>query len=186
MDYFDIPLENDLWQDFISLKNQPDIFKNYENYFNTLVTWVKKHKSHIESINHELLVSNRLDTVLDVDIEKYLSKNPEILLDMEIKRVFTRRPKTIDSLLMRIGDTLWELVRCHSGKDCPSCIDAELNYILAEIRDTKQRKIVSECDTCGYAENLDGSKYADEYADGYPVNDDDLAKYGVAKRLSTS
>jgi len=179
MDYFDIPLKNDLWQDFISLKNQPEIFQDYKNYFNILVGWVKKHKKHFESIHPKLLVSNRLDTVLEVDIEKYLSKNPEILLDMETKRMFSRHPETINSLLMGIGNTLWDLVRCHAEKDCPSCIDAGLNYVLAEIRDTKQRKIILECDTCGYAENLDGSRYADGYADGYPVNDDDLAKYGV-------
>jgi len=179
MDHFGIPLENELWQDFIDLKNQPETFRNHKSYFNTLVSWVKKHQSHIESIHHTLLVSNRIETILETDIDEYLSKNPEVLLDMEVKRMFSRHPETINSLLMGIGTTLWDLVRFETEENCPNCIYDGLSYVRVEVKDTKEIKIVSECETCGYAENLDGSRYADGCANGYPVNDDDFVKYGA-------
>ena len=111
MEYFDIPLNVDLWKDFTELQGKPQILNDYKNYFNTLVTWVKKHKNYIDSIDTALLANNRLDTILYIDIEKYLSENPEISLEMETKRMFSECPETINEFLMGVSNTLWDLVR---------------------------------------------------------------------------
>ena len=168
-----------MWQDFSNLQNQVGIFDSYQNYFNALVGWVKKYEEEINNQHEQLFVRSGLTTILEVDIEKYLSKKPEISLELEIQRMFTERPKHIYALLREIGDTLWGLVRFDTEKGCPCCMGAGLNYVLAIAHNTKEKKVILECETCGYSENVDGSKYTDGFSDIYPVNDDDLVKYGV-------
>jgi len=179
MEYFKLPLKKKMWRDFSDLQRQASTFENYHNYANALFGWVKKYEGEINNQHENLLFNNRLDTILKIHIGDYVSESPEILLDREAERIFSERPKHINTLLMIIGNTLWELVRTYTGKDCPSCIDAGLDYVRIVIRETKDQKIALECGTCGYTENIDGSKYTDGVADVYPVNDDDLAKYGV-------
>jgi len=181
MEYFDIPLKDELWQDFIILKNQSETFKDYKNYFKSLVNWVKSHKSHIECIHNRLLVINQLDTILEIKIEDYLTEGSGISLEMEAKRMFGRHPETLNSLLMRIGNTLWDLVRYNADKECPNCMDRELEYMLVEIIKTKKRKIILDCDLCGYSENLNGSKYTDGLATIHPVNERILLNHGVTR-----
>ena len=97
-------------------------------------------------------------------------------------RLFSDCPETLDSLLMGIGNTLWDLVQYYSEKDCHICLDRGFNYLFIEVRETKQNKVILECNLCSYTENLDGSQYTDGLAITYPVNDDILSKYGVESR----
>ena len=177
MEYFDIPLKDDLWSDFTDLLKKSEIFTDYKSYFKTLVEWVKKYKNYIYHIDPALLANNRLVTILDIDIEKYLSKSPEISLAMETKRIFSERPETLNELLMGISNTLWDLVRFDTGEDCPWCMDASVNYVLAEVSESKQKKIILQCNTCTYEANLDKSEYVDGLAKIYPANEEDLREY---------
>jgi hypothetical protein len=93
--------------------------------------------------------------------------------------MFSRKPETLESLAMRIGDTLWDMVTIYSGKDCPRCIDDELRYIIAKNQKTEITKIVLTCETCGWTEKLDGSNWNEGLIDELPASKDDLIKEGI-------
>lgn len=82
-------------------------------------------------------------------------------------------PKTEELFLMRIGNTLWDLVRKRTGKNCPRCMADELNYVLAKTE--KEEKIVLECDTCGWTEYLNGERWIEGKAKIYPVNNMEMS-----------
>ena len=74
---------------------------------------------------------------------------------------------------MRGGNTLWDLVRKRTGKNCPCCITDELNYVL--VKTDKEVRIVLECDTCGWTEYLDGEKWEEGNAKVYPISNIEIA-----------
>ncbi|KEQ24916.1 hypothetical protein [Paenibacillus tyrfis] len=166
-------LDDFIWEDFKSLMNNPLLFNSYIDYFLILVDWIKKHKSDLKYS----VYWNRLGPILDVDINDYISKEPEILLNQEPKRMFSLKPDTVDSFVMRLCDTLWDLVKLRSGKDCPRCKDDELNYVVAEVLKTTEKKLILECDTCGRALNIDGTEWSDGVAVIYPANEITVNKY---------
>lgn len=167
MQEFEKTLDDFIWEDFKSLINNPLLFNSYVEYFLVLVNWIKKHKDDLKYS----VYWNRLGSLLDVDINDYISKEPEILLNQESKRMFSVKPDTIDSFVMRLGNTLWDLVKFRSGKDCPRCEDDELNYVVAEVVKTAEKKIILECDTCGRALNIDGTEWSDGVAIIHPANE---------------
>lgn len=173
MEEFQIRLDNDLWEDFKSIQQNQEIFNNYCNYFSSLVNWLKE---HLYILNSELIFEYRLDNILDIDVRDYFSPNPEIELIQEKKRMFSHKPDTVDSLIMRISNTLWDIIKQRSGKDCPRCKDDELNYVIAEVQKTKEKKLILECDTCGWAENLDNTKWTQGSAIIHPISNSELKK----------
>lgn len=159
-----------VWESFLEIRNKEDIFLDYDHYLFRLVEWMKINSDKFEK---ELMEQYRIDTLLELDnVLKYVGNNAEICLDKESKRVFENMPKTEEMFLMRIGNTLWDLVRKRSGKDCPRCMADELNYVLAKTE--KEKKIVLECDTCGWTEYLNGEKWDGGKAKIYPVDDKDM------------
>ncbi|MDR0490697.1 MAG: hypothetical protein LBH28_05575 [Oscillospiraceae bacterium] len=169
-------LDNKLWKDFQNLQSSPHIFDSFISYFNGLASWVNK---HLDVLGDALVTKNRLDSILNIDAEKYVARNPELLLDKEPIRMFGRKPPTLDSFARSISSTLWDLVKLRSGKDCPKCVDDELNYVIAEILVTKEKRIILECDTCGWTENLDQTICTDEQAVMHPANECDLKAFGL-------
>lgn len=161
-----------IWRDFRNLSIDPLLFASYKDYFSTLLAWIKKNE---KSLEHSVYW-NRLSPVLNIDINEYISKQPEISLNQESKRIFALKPDTIDSLVMGLNDTLWDLIRFRSGKDCPRC-EGELNYVLAEVLKTAENKLILECDTCGQAFNIDGTQWKDGKANIHPVNERLIEKY---------
>ena len=83
----------------------------------------------------------------------------------------------MDSLLMMISNTLWDMVRHYSGKDCPRCKDGDLAYIILEIEKNKEKKLALECWLCGYVGNVDGTEWDDGPATAYLVNQDGLRAF---------
>jgi len=160
-------LESFTWEKFKSLQNNPDIFKNYYNYFFALSNWIKQNP---DVVDYDMLSIYRLNKLLNIDVKLYLTEQPEISLISEPKRMFSRKPETVESLVMRIGDTLWDLVKRRSGKDCPNCKDDELNYVIAESIATEEKEIILECDSCGWTEKKDGSKWVGGLANIFPIN----------------
>ncbi|QCT01670.1 hypothetical protein E6C60_0951 [Paenibacillus algicola] len=167
MQYFETTLDDYIWEDFKSLMSNPLLFNSYSDYFSILVEWIKKYKDDLENSAYW----NRVGTVIDVDIKEYISTRPEILLNQESKRMFSLKPDTVDSFVMRLGNTLWDLVKFRSGKDCPRCKDDELNYVVAEVLKTAEKKLILECDTCGRALNIDGTEWSNGVALIHPANE---------------
>ncbi|WP_217496382.1 hypothetical protein [Paenibacillus algicola] len=160
-------MDDYIWEDFKSLMSNPLLFNSYSDYFSILVEWIKKYKDDLENSAYW----NRVGTVIDVDIKEYISTRPEILLNQESKRMFSLKPDTVDSFVMRLGNTLWDLVKFRSGKDCPRCKDDELNYVVAEVLKTAEKKLILECDTCGRALNIDGTEWSNGVALIHPANE---------------
>lgn len=160
-----------IWESFLMIKNKKNIFLNYDHYLSELFKWIKDNSF---KFNKKLLEKYRIDTLLELDnILNYLGCDAEIYLDKEIERVFKSMPETEELFLMRIGNTLWDLVRKRTGKDCPCCMADELNYVLAKTE--KAEKIVLECDTCGWTEYLDGTKWEEGKAKIYPTNNREIS-----------
>lgn len=170
MEYYKRYLDKYLWDDFKNLQKNPYIFGDYVSYYRVLTTWVKKHLDKFGDI----ITNDRLDTILDIDVEKYIAKSPEILLSKEPTRMFSEKPKTMNLLIMRISNTLWDLVKRPSGKDCPRCIHGGLNFVISEVINTKRRVLTLECFSCGWLENLDGTRWRDGLVNIYPANETDL------------
>lgn len=131
------PLHDLIWKDFLDLNNKPLLFNSYMEYFLILVEWIKKYETSLENS----IYWNRLSTVLDIHINDYLSKEPEILLNKESKRMFSVKPHSVDSFVMRLSDTLWDLIKISSGKECPRCRDDELNYVVAEVKKQERKNL---------------------------------------------
>ena len=155
-----------IWERFLMIKNKKNVFLDYEHYLFELFNWIKNNAS---LFSKKLLEEYRIDTILELDnILYYLGCDAEIDLDKEIERVFKNMPETEELFLMRIGNTLWDLVRKRTGKDCPCCMADELNYVLAKTE--KEKKIVLECDTCGWTEYLNGKRWEEGKAKIYPIH----------------
>ncbi|MCL2625285.1 MAG: hypothetical protein FWD46_00510 [Cystobacterineae bacterium] len=121
-----------------------------------------------------------MDTILYITPKDYVLESSEyhgISLLMEKDRMFGRKPETLESLLMRIRDTLWDLITISSKKDCPVC-EGELRYFLAK-QENHIEKIVLECASCTWTENLDGSEWKEGIIQFYPINKAELLKNGV-------
>jgi len=90
--------------------------------------------------------------------------------------MFGVKPDTIDSLVMKLSNTLWDIVVFRSRKDCPRCQD-ELNYVLAEIPNIQDKKLILECFTCGLDLILDSTRWSDGIATIHPVSQAILEDY---------
>ena len=160
-----------MWEDFSNLKYYPRTFESFVSYFNSLVSWIKRNRNYIDEA---LLRNKQIHTLLNIEAEKYVSDSPDILLSNESKRLFSDKVQMMDSLLMIIGNTLWELVKFPSGKNCPTCKDGGLDYVVAEVLKTKRKKIFLRCHICTYEKTADGTEYNDGPVNIYPANEQDL------------
>lgn len=61
----------------------PSVLENYYSYYSAIVNWVKRNKKHI---NGDILKSSRLDILINLDPNIYISDKPDISLSMEINR----------------------------------------------------------------------------------------------------
>lgn len=137
---------------------------SYKNNYNALRMWVKKNEKNLSS---RLQYSSRLRMLLDLDEDKYLVDNPGFYLDMEEKRKSRVGFSKIDTMLMVICDTLWDMVTIRSEKNCPCCGDGDLRYIKVLSSSAKHNKVLLECNICGRLANLDGSRYEGRKIDSY-------------------
>lgn len=160
-------------ESFIDLLKKPEVLNDYCSYYSAIAGWIKQNKKYF---NEKILNRYRLNVLINLDPKIYINDNPGIILSMEAKR-FEKLPDRIDTLAMIIGDTLWNMVTILSGKDCPNCIDDELIYIIVQTE--KERKLVLECETCGWCEYTNGNKWSDGVADGMPASKIDLEEFGI-------
>lgn len=160
---------------FQALFKEPDTTKDFLTYYVKLVTWVKE---NIDVFDRQILKNNRLDVLLTLDPVDYIVDQVELSLTMEGDRIGKQDFKTINDLAMAIGDTLWDMVTICSDRDCPNCIDDGLRYTISELLTTEKSVITLECDTCGWTENIDGTKWDGGMAKVRPANKYDLLEKG--------
>lgn len=137
---------------------------SYKNYYNALRLWVKKNEKNLSS---RLQYNGRLRMLLDLNDDKYLVDNPEFSLEMEEKRKSRVNFSKIDTMLMMICDTLWDMVTIRSEKNCPCCGDGDLRYIKVSSNNAKHNNVLLECNICGRLANIDGSRYEGRKIDSY-------------------
>lgn len=169
-------LNQKLWEDFISMLKKPYTLNNYYNYYYSMVSWIKVNIKYFDKIE---LKQNRLDVLIELKPEKYIIDSPEITLSKELNRIEKNKPKTNNIFAMIIGDTLWELVTIKSGIDCPKCKHDELKYEIVEILETKNKKMILECDSCAWIQNIDNSIFDEEIERVIPASKEDLKKIGI-------
>jgi len=171
----------EILDNFRSLLNEEKTFCSFSDYYTALIEWIK---SNVELFDMSMLQDNRIMELLDLNPEEYLIDNPSISLDMESIRMFNNKPSALDSLLMGISSTLWELISISLDENCSNCVYGELRYIIYESELTQKRELVIECEQCGYAELLNGKKWSGGMANVFPANKKDLEKFGV--KISSS
>lgn len=162
-----------LHEEFVSLLKDPEVTKDYCSFYSSVVNWIKQKKKYFTK---EIMERNRLDVLVNLDPNEYIIDEPYIELSTVASSFESNFPDKIDNLAMLIGDTLWDMVTIYSEKDCPVCDDG-LRYILAELNYGK--KIVLECDTCGWCEYLDGTTWNEGVAMCIPANIKDLIEFGL-------
>jgi hypothetical protein len=143
-----------------------------------LSNWVTDHK---DRIGDSILEEFRLNILIELDPDKYVITNSEFSLEMEGKRMFGgEKPKHLESLAKRVGDTLWIMATVQSGVDCPACIyDDGLRYVLIEPSNLKEKELALSCESCGRLQSLDGRPLSKEGSRIIPANREDIAKYSA-------
>jgi len=170
------PLKMKLWNDFKKLQYDENGFRSFVDYYLLLANWVR---CNIRLFDASIIESLGITPLIDIDPSEYVVENPGISLEMEQIRMFSDRPKTVNLLIMRISETLWYLVTINSNKGCPICVHDDLKYLIAENKLSKERRLILECDSCGYVEFSDGTSWNGEIVDIFPVNKNELVEYGV-------
>lgn len=163
-----------LSKEFIELLRKTEVIQDYFSYYSAIVNWVKQNKKYF---NENTLKNNRLDVLLNLDPKIYIIDNPEIILSMEAERLEKIKYDKADTLAMIIGNDLWDMVTISSGKDCPVCKYNELKYIVAQTE--KERKLVLECETCGWCEYVNGDKWSGNMIRCIPASKIDLEEFGI-------
>ena len=177
---FHIGLSQRLWDSFKMLETEYNL-ASYSNYYRALSLWVMDNKDRIgDSIMKEF----RLSILVELDTEKYIVGNEDssgIILSMEHERMFGReKPKYLETLVRKVGDTLWDLATVYSGIDCPDCIyDDGLRYVMIESEDTKDKNLALYCESCERLQTLDGNVLSKEGIKIMPANKEDIAKYRI-------
>jgi len=172
---------NNLNRSFNELLSAEETTLTYEGYYSALVSWLKSK----EELKEEIEKGGNLAILLDLDPYQYIIEKPDILLNKEKERLGSRRYKSIENMLMSIGDTLWDLVTEYSEKDCPICVHGGLRYMMAENESTNGKELILECNTCVWSEHLNGREWTEGLAKVYPVNRKEIERY-LAKIQSNS
>ncbi|KQO01100.1 hypothetical protein [Paenibacillus sp. Leaf72] len=168
-------ISSKLWNDLLKKLEKPDSLKDFLNYYITLTSWIKENDHYFKE---GILGNKRLNVLLDLNPEIYVINRPDIVLSMELERKKTIIPKSKDSILMLLCNTLWELVTIKSGRDCANC-DDELRYVVEENGYEKKQQLVLECYSCGWTENYEGIPCNEKVDKIIPANKEDLINLGV-------
>jgi len=172
---FRIGLTQRLWASFKEIETESNL-ESFTSYYKALSTWVIKNKKYF---GDSILKDFRLDILIELNPEKYIINETVFILEMERIRMFGgEKPKYLEALARRIGNTLWDLTTVYSGIDCPNCIyDDGLRYVMIENDRTKRKKLALNCESCERLLTLDGEKLSKSELKIIPANKEDIAKY---------
>ncbi|MDQ0062452.1 hypothetical protein [Paenibacillus harenae] len=165
-------IQEELWNDFVSMVKESTT--NYESYYSSLVSWVKKHRRYF---TNDILAKSYLNILMSLEPKKYIVDDPEFKLDSELNWYIRIKPTniSINYLNALIESRLWDMVTIRSKKECPNCLHGGLRYLLLESKD----EILLECSECAWTENADGTKYDGGIARMLPANKMDLQRHGI-------
>jgi len=178
MDFrFRIGLTQRLWASFKSLETKSNL-ESFSSYYRALSSWVMENKKCFGS---SVLKDFRLDVLIELDPDKCVINDATFFLEMEHKRMFGgKKPKHLEALAQKIGNTLWDLATIFSEIDCPNCIyDDGLRYVMLYNEKTRERRLALACDSCRRIQALDGKVLSTEGLKIFPANKEDIAKYVV-------
>ena len=145
---------------------------NHISYYKALSQWVVDNKACFAD---SVLKDSKLDILLKLEPDKYVTNNCGILLDCEAKRIFDKKPKHVESLAESIRFTLWNMVTIHSGVDCPNCIyDGGLLYVVIESENLPKKEIAFQCELCQRILSLDGKEISEKDLTVIPANKEDV------------
>lgn len=166
-------LNRQLVEKFRKISQVESNLESYENYYQAYVRFINEHKFYFTD---EVMRKWGLDVLVSIDIGEYLVVNPDLYLSLEKTRMGKGKYAKIDTLAMIIRDTLWDMVTIYSGKDCPRTPDDELRYIKIVYEDNSD-KILLECATCGWTEDVNGREYTGPFGRVFPVKEKEIRKY---------
>ncbi|QQZ60785.1 hypothetical protein JI735_30755 [Paenibacillus sonchi] len=144
-----------LWESFIDCLENPEGTKNYINYYSVLTLWLRNNKHYF---SEDLFKKNRLDILTNLNPNIYVIEDPGFPITSELQRFERNKPKNLEVFAMILGNRLWDMVTIR-GKACPNCEGDEMRYLLAEELAKKNKKIILECNSCGWIENIDGTSW---------------------------
>ncbi|MCM1506755.1 MAG: hypothetical protein NC177_06425 [Ruminococcus flavefaciens] len=138
-----------LWDSFLEMVSDKNNLTDYKTYYYAIVQWTEK---RIKLFTDEMIKSNDLNFLLNLDINEYVIENPDICLEKEydrLKKMHMNNNRWI--VLMIISDIMREMITIKSGTDCPNCKSNELSLYPAEIHGIKRTFLM--CDLCGWCDS---------------------------------
>ena len=154
-----------LFKSFMSIYSDKNNMQSFKNYYQSLCNWIDSNKKMIGS---ELISRTCLDKMMSLDLDYYLVDpvTNGLCLEKEEKRM-VKEYSDIESLLISIFYTLWDMVTISSVAECSNSgceKDGDLRYIKIN-----NSKVVLECNICGHVQNLDGSKVEEKIVNFLPA-----------------
>lgn len=169
-------INNKLWNNFIELISTPKNTDNYFNYYNALISFLKKNKKFIRK---ELFKVYNLDILINLDPFLYIKENPDLNLEEEKTYIF-KKPRDTQSFILDISNKLERMIVIESDKECPSCVNQGiLQYFYTIDTNVNNTNVIKGCDTCYYQESLDGNIIEKYISNLRPANKYDLEKAGI-------
>lgn len=158
---------------YLKMLSEKNTLTSYSAYFLSITSWIK---NNLSFITDEIIEKNRVDILLKLNVDDYLVDYSDIILSAEKERFEKIKIRNIEELIMIISDTLWEMVTIKSKINCPNCLYDELRFLKVI---GKNEKIVLSCETCGWCQNIDSSKYYNEGDILIPACKNDLIEFGL-------
>ncbi len=160
-------MNNKLLKSFRSIYQDKKNIQSFSVYYQALSNWVKNNQ---KTLGRELIYKYGLDILISLDLNSYLidPKKNELYLEQEEKRIGNINFSKVDGLLMVIRDTLWDMVTIRSDSECCNCKYGDMRYIKINYQDG-DGKIVLECNVCGQAVNIDGSRLEEKIVNYLPA-----------------
>lgn len=145
---------------------------SYKNYYAALISWIK---THLHLLSEAQIKQNRLDVLISLNPDKYVVSDPGLNLKRECSRILSIPHSSVDTLLMVVSNTLWELVTIYSEVDCPNCICGGLYYVVAEDKERNIHELLLECE-CGWTQSLNGEPWKKGIVQITPASIEDINK----------
>lgn len=165
-------MNRQLQESFRAIYKNPEHLNSYRSYYNSLRNWVIDNKKTIG----EKQIDPMLNILLSLQLDDYNLEEIQgngLYPTEDSKRLAKRDYEKLDYLLLSIRDTLWDLVTISSDDNCPCCNYGDLRYLKINNK-SLNRKIILECQSCGQAFNIDGSKFSETIEDYLPASKKDV------------
>ena len=136
-----------LWDSFLEMVSDKNNLTDYKTYYSAIVKWTEK---RIKLFTEEMIKSNDLDFLMNLDINEYIIENPDICLETEyerLKKMHMNNNRWI--ILMIISNIMREMITIKSDFDCPRC-SGNTAFYIAEFDNSNERKRVLMCEECNW------------------------------------